>query len=708
MSKYFVALIAAAAYVASAADIVPVVCTTGTDFVGYDGSWSAVTIRVGNPEQWLSVLPTTRSQETWVMGPASCDGTSACSTARGGLFYSNESTTFDDLGFYELGHDGKSQFGYYGLDQISLNDNILATNQIVALLNTSDIWVGEIGLGVQQTRLNDTENRLPLLSSLVKNASIPSNSYGYTAGASYLLKGVPASLILGGVDTNRYTPNNLNLTLNSDYAPVVAVNSISVSTTSEQLPSAWDANPNSLLESANAATFVIDSSTPYLWMPPAVCERFADALGIYYNETLELYLYNATNSAEDLSTLNLTFTFEIGNLPGSEDNVALTVSFGAFNLQLSYGFPGFTGNFTSPPLSYFPLRKSRSETEYILGRAFLQETYLAVDYDRNSFSLSQAVITEQSTNNVNLAAITRPADSYFPGPDSESSKAGLSTAAKAGIGVGAGILIVLIVLLAWFLLKRRKHGIRVASISSEKPKRRSLFTRSPRSPGSNTTVSELLGDKRQPTELTADGSNSRFELPGNAPVEMAGPEVSPTFFQNPESRRDTGLRNDPRTPAELGQRREQTLDKEEEARADRSERSASPVPAYSPEQAQRLSDSVSPYSVRNSRGFGTVSSGETGISPVGNGSGRASDGFSNSIGSPVSPEATTRQFPGFFGSSEPSSTESSYGQHLTPEEPRRMPSRSPSQSSRFVEEGISDPVPRSNSTSRSARFSWED
>jgi hypothetical protein len=167
----------------------PIVATTSSDFLGYDGSWSAVSLRVGTPEQWLYVLPSTLSQETWVVGPAGCDGTSTCQNKRGGLFSANMSSTFDPKGLFELNLDpslSDDGSGYYGLDTIALDDITSVPNQIVALVNSTDQWIGSLGLGVQQTRFTGDQNNLPFLSSLVQNGSyIPSHSYGYTAGASY-------------------------------------------------------------------------------------------------------------------------------------------------------------------------------------------------------------------------------------------------------------------------------------------------------------------------------------------------------------------------------------------------------------------------------------------------------------------------------------------------------------------------------------------
>lgn len=40
---------------------------------GDDGTWSAVSIRVGTPPQWVDVMVSTLSSEIWVIGPGGCD-----------------------------------------------------------------------------------------------------------------------------------------------------------------------------------------------------------------------------------------------------------------------------------------------------------------------------------------------------------------------------------------------------------------------------------------------------------------------------------------------------------------------------------------------------------------------------------------------------------------------------------------------------------
>ncbi|KIW97936.1 uncharacterized protein Z519_01520 [Cladophialophora bantiana CBS 173.52] len=699
-----------------ASNPIPIVATTSTDFFGYDGLWSAISIRVGSPEQYLSVFPSTLGQETWVVGPAGCDGTTVCQSKRGGLFSANESSSFKPRGFYELNFDpqlGGSGFGYYGLDTLSLDDAISVPDQIIAVVNSTDYWVGSLGLGVQQTRFSGSEAISPLLSSLIqKRNDIPSRSYGYTAGAVYRLKSVPASLILGGVDANRFVPNDMSFTLSQDYAPIVAVNSISVSSGAESLPSNWNSNPQTLLDLSQADLFTIDSSTPFLWLPEPACDAFANALNLTYDDTLQLYLFpsNSSSSPDALSAWNLTFTFTLSNLPGSSDGIELTLPYDAFDLQLTYPFPNLAANFTSPPTNYFPLRKAANSTQYTIGRAFLQETYLTVDYERNNFSISQAVFTLDAVSNVNLLAISRPDGSIWPGPPGT----GLSTGAKIGIGVGAGVgALLALALTLWFCF--RKWGAS-GSPGPKKEKRRSLLRRLQRNPDSKISVSELLGDKRHPTEVPADPSVSRFELASNTPIEMPAGPVSPSFFESNEGpRRGSALmRNDPRRPAELEQ---QHSTKAAEAAA--SERSGSPVPPYSPAEINnRFSSSISPYSVRHSHAFGTVSSDDQGISPVGASRGshsrQSSNTNSRSMSSPISPEIASRSqaqlLPG--GSTSPTTT-TSRGSLLVPQLNGRPPSRSPSSGSRFVEEGLSTvseerpaglPV-RPNV--QGTRFSWE-
>ena len=82
----------------------------------------------------------------------------------------------------QLGFGG---VGSYGLETVGFTDTFSVASQIVGVINTTEYWVGYLGLGIEPTNFTDA-NQPTFLTSLVENRSfIPSHSYGYTAGAYY-------------------------------------------------------------------------------------------------------------------------------------------------------------------------------------------------------------------------------------------------------------------------------------------------------------------------------------------------------------------------------------------------------------------------------------------------------------------------------------------------------------------------------------------
>lgn len=79
---------------------------------------------------------------------------------------------------------GRSGVGYYGSDDICLNERLTIADQIVNIVNTTDWWIGSLGLGNKQTNFT-MGSMLSFLGTLVNRSLVPSLSYGYTAGAYY-------------------------------------------------------------------------------------------------------------------------------------------------------------------------------------------------------------------------------------------------------------------------------------------------------------------------------------------------------------------------------------------------------------------------------------------------------------------------------------------------------------------------------------------
>ncbi|KKY19779.1 putative eukaryotic aspartyl protease family protein [Phaeomoniella chlamydospora] len=522
----------------------PLAIPPNTDkWLGYDGNWSPVTILVGKPAQWVYVLPNILSNELWVIGPSGCNDSTTCIDARGGVFDSSQSKTWQAWGSFELVFNqelGVTGEAYYGSDRISPNQGPTVSDQIIGIVNNTQFYTGYLGLGVTG-QVFGAATRETYLTSLVMAGVIPSYSFGYTAGAYYRLKRVPASLTLGGFDRVRYIPNDVTFSLDANARPVVALNQMLVTSTAN-LSTHTGSGPNwtsplTLSSESDAALFVIDSSTPFLWLPETVCDRFANAFGLFYNETLQLYTYeNNVTSPTELGNWNLTFTFTIADTPGSSKSINLTLPFDAFNLQLSSPFPGL--NTTKSPLEYFPLRRAANSTQYTIGRLFLQETYLTVDYERGNFSLAQALFEDASTSDI--AEIARPANSTWPGPRRSS----LSVGAKVGIGVGAvaGFLLfvcLLILFLRWF--RRRNNNLQSTPrtrLSAFLSSAKRAFTKGtqPLPQTGSQHISELPASKRQPNELLVDQTTGRFELDDSVPVEVEGSHV-PSAYYSHESHR---------------------------------------------------------------------------------------------------------------------------------------------------------------------------
>ena len=427
-----------------------------------------MSVRVGTPPQWVDLFVSTASQETWVVSVNGCDRTQTCIDKRGGVFKTNESSTWKDQGYWYLGLDPLLGFGgrgNYGLDNVALNDKISVPSQLISAINTTEYWLGYFGLGVKPTNITGLgPDRKTFLNSMVENKSlIPSHSYGYTAGASYRLKGVPGSLTLGGFDTNRFHwDHNTSFSLDPDQKPTISINQVTARTSPQSSTNSsldWTGNAKDLLSPSQANLFTIDSSTPFLWLPEPVCLQFEKALNLSYDDDLDLYTFgNNTEAHDTLVAANLTFDFVLADLPGSSNSVKLTLPYTAFDLTLLYPYPGLKIKEKDPGVNYFPLRKAANNSQYTIGRSFLQEVYLTVDYERNNFSVHQAnfVVDPQ---NMQLVDIRRADNSTWKGP-SAMGGANLSKGAMAGIIIAAicGLCLILGLLFLIYKIRRDRPG----------------------------------------------------------------------------------------------------------------------------------------------------------------------------------------------------------------------------------------------------------
>lgn len=106
---------------------------------------------------------------------------------------------------------------------------------------------------------------------------------------------------------------------------------------------------------------------------------------------------------------------------------------------------------------YFPLQRAQNDSQYFLGRTFLQEAYLIVDYERDSFTLAQAQFPSDGAG-IELVSVLSP--SYNTTSSNTTSnhsraKTGISGGAIAGIAVGGAAVLIAFALLLFYILRRR-------------------------------------------------------------------------------------------------------------------------------------------------------------------------------------------------------------------------------------------------------------
>ena len=437
--------------------------------------WSAVNVQVGNPPQTVQVLPSTEIQPTWFVVAAGCTPTDPrnCTSARGGIYKTEKSSTYQSVDTYELGAEanlGLTQNfdnGAFAYDVLGVmtsdGGNVSLEHQVIAGIATKDFYVGNLGLSPLGINFTDRSNPKPsFLASLRSKSLIPSLSYGFTAGAYYNDK-ANASLTLGGYDTSKFTPNDISFTFGSqsDRTLTVALNAVTYTGSSSEA---------SLLP--NAILTLIDSTVPGIWLPAEACQSFEKAFGISYDPISNLYLVNDTLH-DDLVKSGASVTFQISNSLNSGPATNITLPYSAFDLTVS-------APLVNKPSNYFPLRRANGDSQYTLGRTFLQEAYIVVDHDRGNFSVSQATFGNKAPS---IVAITPPSGQNTPSgtvpgnpsqhsdvsvvqPTSKSSSHAFPVGAIAGIAVAVVIITLICGTLAicYNLRKRRR---RVTNDTSE-------------------------------------------------------------------------------------------------------------------------------------------------------------------------------------------------------------------------------------------------
>lgn len=265
------------------------------------------------------------------------------------------------------------------------------------------------------------------------------------------LKKVLGSLTLGGYDASRRPPDDtLTFTFGEDVSRDLLVGLQSV-----EFSDATTVGRRLLSE--GIYTF-IDSTVPHIWLPLDACKAFESAFGLTYDNNTDLYLVNSTLH-DTLKRQNASVSFILGNGVQGGATVNITFPYASFDLQVD-------SPIVPEPTRYFPLRRADNDTQYTLGRTFLQESYLTVDYERSRFSVFQATFTDGAA--ADLRPIISPNDTSTGSSADKRGTDGFPRGALAGVVAGAVVFCFLVVaalsLLVW---KRRRRRSRKEAVARE-------------------------------------------------------------------------------------------------------------------------------------------------------------------------------------------------------------------------------------------------
>ena len=449
---------------------------------------------------------------------------------RGLLFDNSTSTSWQEEGLYALGAETNLPYtenydrGNYGYDTLGLGHTGSGSDdyekQVVASIATPDFYVGHLGLNPQSINFTTQNDPSPSLLTTLKTMNrIPSLSYGYSAGAEYResvfafwwsylylhlpvgLKKVVGTLTLGGTDTSRYIPNDVTFSFASDISRDLVVGLQSIQFNDGHTAS------QEMLPSGGILTFV-DSTVPHIWLPLDSCQQFERYFGIDHDNNTDLYLVNASTHSR-LLRQNASLSFQLGNDPNSGTSTTIAFPYASFDLTVSDPVVNTTTH-------YFPIRRAANNSQYTLGRAFLQESYLTVDYERRNFSISQAAFPQDAGQRITpvlpINATTMTTSTPSPSPSSK-----LSSGVTAGIAIGVVILCVLILLGAFLLWRRRRRHETFDKPASPDSQQEPEDSKHPHG-----NAGELQGDVKSKTELPGvEGffaSTKQAEVEGTTPL----------------------------------------------------------------------------------------------------------------------------------------------------------------------------------------------
>ena len=316
--------------------------------------------------------------------------------------------------------------------------------------------------------------------------------------------------MLGGYDESRFTkPSSTDPSLTFPFYIDVARDllvGISAITSSNTTSS------TSETKLLNTGIFAfVDSTIPHLWLPESVCSAFEDAFGLTWDTDTELYKLTLEQH-NALVALNPTITFDLSpTIPpkANDKSVSIAMPYSAFDLNVTWPFGN--GQYANESTYYFPLKRAANETQYTLGRAFLQEAYLIADYERQNFSIWPCKWDSEVTS---AQVVSIPSLEPLK---TETNNKSLSAGDIAGIAIGGATPFIALGLAIFFCTRRRRRK-QTSALELQRAQTDNSGSSLPSyHPHRALSTTELAGTAKH--ELH---ENHRFEAPEGDKFEMSG------------------------------------------------------------------------------------------------------------------------------------------------------------------------------------------
>jgi len=357
--------------------------STNTWEASSDGNWSTFSLRVGSPPQYFYALPSTRYTALRLPFATDCDprtelrrdtDDSRHTDPRANLFWLTRSSSWKSKTDCDSGVDvidddseGAKNHEYYPddyrapVEASSREDDIIQCPGTARVAAPALIGARPVSSSLHGQMSYWWLNGPAFQASVLQSFPLAQNNglaYSYTAGAWY--KQSRGSFTLAGYDRSFRGNDTVGMPFTKHWDRPLNLDVLSISVTGAPMQNSSD--PVRLLSST--VSTMIDTTSPFLELPEAVCQHFQDTFGLQYNSTIDIFLVNATTRAR-LRALAPNITMHVGSDYGNPMGIDITLPYAAFDHEIEMC--------DGERLPYFPIRVAKPEKGNILGRVFFQE-----------------------------------------------------------------------------------------------------------------------------------------------------------------------------------------------------------------------------------------------------------------------------------------------------------------------------------------------